>query len=50
LAFNRFRRFVGFGCHRFCRASTPFGFAAEAVDTEFLEELEMGAELIGGHD
>ena len=38
------------GFHGFGRASAPFGFAAEAVDAELLEELEMGAELIGGHD
>ena len=28
----------------------PFGFAAEAVDTELAKEFQMVAELISGHD
>ena len=55
MEFFRFSRFVRF--FRFVRFSRfwfltcpPFGFAAEAVDTELAEEFEMVAELIGGHD
>jgi hypothetical protein len=50
LVFHGLHWFIGPGFERFGRAGTPFGFAAETVDTEFLEELEMGAKLIGGHD
>ena len=38
------------GFRGFRRASAPLGFAPEAIDTELAEELEMGAELISGHD
>jgi hypothetical protein len=58
LEFSRFSRFYGFlrfvGFSRFWfstfQPGTPFGFAAEAVDTELGKEFEMVAELISGHD
>jgi hypothetical protein len=50
LVFHGLDWFIGPGLERFGRAGTPSGFAAETVDTEFLEELEMGTQLIGGHD
>jgi hypothetical protein len=58
LEFSRFSRFCGFvrfvGFSRFWfstfQPGTPFGFAAEAVDTELAKEFEMVAELISGHD
>jgi hypothetical protein len=50
LVFHGLHWFTRPGFERFGRAGTPFGFAAETVDTEFLEELEMGAKLISGHD
>jgi hypothetical protein len=33
--------------YRFAYACAPGGFAAEAIDSQFDEELEMVAELIG---
>ena len=49
MEFLRFSRFVRFFRFWFLTCP-PFGFAAEAVDTELAEEFEMVAELIGGHD
>ena len=53
--FSGFSRFYGF--LRFSRfwfstlqPGAPFGFAAEAIDTELVKEFEMVAELISGHD
>jgi hypothetical protein len=52
LRFVRFLRFVGFFRFWFSTSQpgTPFGFAAEALDTELAKEFEMVAELISGHD
>ena len=54
--FSRFSRFeflrfefLGFRFQGF-QTRAPFGFAAEAVDTELTKEFEMVAELISGHD
>jgi hypothetical protein len=48
--FHEFRRFQGFAFSGCSFPDAPFGFATEAIDTELAEELEMGAELISGHD